>query len=60
MRLLYARSMLLAGEGKATSVAFRIGYESANQFSREYARLFGRPPLKDIANLSQALKPKAA
>ncbi|WP_112829719.1 AraC family transcriptional regulator [Rhizobium cremeum] len=60
VRLLHARSMLLAGEGNATSVAFRIGYESANQFSREYARLFGRPPLKDIANLSQALGRNAA
>ncbi len=60
VRLLHARSMLLAGEGNATSVAFRIGYESANQFSREYARLFGRPPLKDIANLSQALGHNAA
>ena len=60
VRLLHARSMLLAGEGNATSVAFRIGYESANQFSREYARLFGRPPLKDIANLTQALGRKAA
>ncbi len=60
VRLLHARSMLLAGEGNATSVAFSIGYESANQFSREYARLFGRPPLKDIANLTHALGRKAA
>lgn len=55
VRLLHARSMLLAGEGNATSVAFSIGYESANQFSREYARLFGLPPLKDISNLTRAL-----
>jgi AraC-like DNA-binding protein len=60
VRLLHARSMLLAGEGNATLVAFSIGYESANQFSREYARLFGRPPLKDIANLTHALGRKAA
>lgn len=60
VRLLHARSMLMAGEGNATSVAFEIGYESANQFSREYARLFGRPPLKDIAALTRALGRKAA
>lgn len=60
VRLLHARSMLLAGEGNATSVAFSIGYESANQFSREYARLFGLPPLKDIAKLSHSLGRKAA
>lgn len=60
VRLLHARSMLLAGEGNATSVAFSIGYESANQFSREYARQFGQPPLKDIASLAQSLGRKAA
>jgi AraC-like DNA-binding protein len=60
VRLLHARSMLMAGEGNATSVAFEIGYESANQFSREYARLFGRPPLKDIAAMTRALGRKAA
>jgi AraC-like DNA-binding protein len=57
VRLLHARSMLLAGQGSATDVAFCIGYESANQFSREYARQFGRPPLKDIAHIAQGLRP---
>lgn len=51
LRLLHARSLLLSGEGSATSVAFGVGYESANQFSREYARQFGLPPLKDMARL---------
>lgn len=49
IRLLRARSLLVAGEGNATSVAFGVGYESANQFSREYSRLFGTPPSKDAA-----------
>jgi hypothetical protein len=28
-----------------------VGYESASQFSREYARLFGEPPLRDIQRM---------
>jgi AraC-like DNA-binding protein len=51
VRLLHARSLLLSGEGSATAIAFGIGYESPNQFSREYARQFGLPPLKDAARL---------
>ncbi|GLK54496.1 AraC family transcriptional regulator [Methylopila capsulata] len=53
IRLLHARSLLVAGEGNATSVAFGVGYESANQFSREYARLFGLPPSKDAAAIAR-------
>ena len=51
VRLLHARTLLMAGEGTATSVAFGVGYESSNQFSREYARQFGLPPSKDVARL---------
>ena len=51
VRLLHARSLLIAGEGTATSIAFRVGYESPNQFSREYSRQFGFPPSKDSARL---------
>lgn len=47
IRLLHARSLLIAGEGNATSVAFGVGYESPTQFSREYSRFFGLPPSKD-------------
>lgn len=54
IRLLHARSQLIAGQGSATSIAFSVGYESPNQFSREYARLFGLPPSKDIAKASRA------
>ncbi|SFB32050.1 AraC-type DNA-binding protein [Rhizobium sp. NFR07] len=51
VRLLHARTLLMAGEGNATSVAFGVGYESPNQFSREYARQFGLPPSKDVLRL---------
>ncbi len=49
VRLLHARSLLIAGQGSATSIAYGVGYESPNQFSREYARLFGLPPSRDLA-----------
>ncbi|MFM0088599.1 AraC family transcriptional regulator [Paraburkholderia sediminicola] len=47
IRLLHARALLVAGGKNATSVAFGVGYESATQFSREYARFFGLPPARD-------------
>ncbi|KTC18480.1 AraC family transcriptional regulator [Pseudomonas marginalis ICMP 9505] len=49
LRLLRARWLLLFDTLDAASVAFNVGYESASQFSREYARLFGLPPAKDAA-----------
>lgn len=55
VRLLRARSLLIAGQGSATSIAFEVGYESPNQFSREYARQFGLPPSKDAARLRAGL-----
>ena len=54
LRLNEARRLLLAEPLDATTAAFQVGYESASQFSREYSRLFGAPPLRDIANLRQA------
>jgi transcriptional regulator GlxA family with amidase domain len=54
VRLLHARSLLVAGEGNATSVAFGVGYESPTQFSREYARQFGLPPSRDAARFRRA------
>ncbi len=53
VRLLQARSLLMAGAGNATSVSYGVGYESPTQFSREYARLFGLPPSRDIARLRE-------
>ncbi|MDR5763122.1 MULTISPECIES: AraC family transcriptional regulator [Burkholderiaceae] len=56
IRLLHARSQLISGQGSATSIAFSVGYESPNQFSREYARLFGLPPSRDLAKAAQELQ----
>lgn len=49
LRLLHARRLLLFEPRDAASIAFSVGYESASQFSREYARMFGRPPVRDVA-----------
>ncbi|OWR30025.1 AraC family transcriptional regulator [Saccharibacillus sp. O23] len=51
IRLQEARRMLLNEPVQAAEAAFRVGYESPSQFNREYARLFGRPPLSDIRRL---------
>lgn len=51
IRLQEARSLLLGQSASAGHVAFAVGYESASQFTREYARLFGAPPARDAARL---------
>jgi AraC-like DNA-binding protein len=49
LRLLEARRMLVFEARDAGSAAHAVGYESASQFSREYARMFGLPPARDAA-----------
>jgi AraC-like DNA-binding protein len=51
LRLNEARRLLLTENQDATTAAFQVGYESPSQFSREYGRLFGAPPLRDITSL---------
>ncbi|NIK76453.1 AraC-like DNA-binding protein [Paenibacillus castaneae] len=53
LRLQEARRLLLSESADAADVAFRVGYESASQFSREYSRMFGAPPIADIRRLKQ-------
>ena len=51
IRLQAARARMLADDVDAATVAFEVGYESASQFNREYSRLFGQPPIRDIRSL---------
>lgn len=51
LRLQEARRLMLAEDLDATRAAFQVGYESSSQFSREYSRLFGAPPMRDISQL---------
>ena len=48
LRLHVARVRMMTEGLDAASAAFEVGYESASQFNREYSRLFGRPPIRDI------------
>jgi AraC-like DNA-binding protein len=47
MRLFEAKRLLVAEAADATRAALAVGYESVTQFTREYKRLFGAPPLRD-------------
>lgn len=48
LRLLEARRLLIAGQHAVSDVAYEVGYESPNQFSREYARKYGVPPSSEL------------
>ena len=51
LRLNAARQRMLIDGLDATSAALEVGYESVSQFNREYSRMFGQPPLRDIKAL---------
>ena len=51
LRLQEARQLMLNQSFDAGSAGGRVGYESASQFSREYSRLFGAPPQRDIRRM---------
>jgi AraC-like DNA-binding protein len=51
LRLLEARRLMLAENSNADNAAHQVGYESPSQFSREYSRMFGASPIKDIERL---------
>jgi len=51
LRLNEAKRLMLNEHQDVSSAAFKVGYESPSQFSREYRRLFGAPPKRDIAVL---------
>jgi AraC-like DNA-binding protein len=51
LRLQEARQLMLNQNLDAGSAGARVGYESSSQFSREYARLFGAPPVRDIQRM---------
>ncbi|WP_043882549.1 AraC family transcriptional regulator [Paenibacillus polymyxa] len=51
LRLQESRRLLLSESADAADVGFQVGYESPSQFSREYARMFGLPPISDIKRM---------
>jgi AraC-like DNA-binding protein len=55
IRLQEARRLLSTQATDAASVAYQVGYESPSQFSREYRRLFGAPPMRDVEQLRETV-----
>ena len=51
LRLQAARQRMLMDGIDATRAAYEVGYESVSQFTREYSRFFGQPPMRDIKTL---------
>jgi len=54
LRLLEARRLMTSDAANVEKAAFRVGYESASQFSREYGRMFGMSPRRDVNLLKRA------
>ena len=48
LRLIEARRLMMSDGASASSAAFAVGYESVSQFTREYGRMFGLPPVRDV------------
>ncbi|NVJ14958.1 AraC family transcriptional regulator [Myxococcus sp. AM010] len=59
LRLQEARRLMLGQALDAASAGHSVGYESPSQFSREYGRLFGAPPARDISQLRSTLQGQA-
>src|SRR5215468_7824133 len=55
LRLQEARRLMLGQAVDAATAGYQVGYESPSQFSREYSRLFGAPPSRDIARLKESV-----
>jgi AraC-like DNA-binding protein len=60
IRLQEARRLMLGEDLDAASAGFRVGYEDPSYFSRDYKKLFGAPPQRDIARLRSNLEPEGA
>lgn len=54
IRLQEARRLMLGEDLNASTAGYRVGYDDPSHFSREYKRLFGDPPMRDIEQLREA------
>lgn len=60
LRLIEARRMMLSEGTSASTAAYAVGYESVPQFTREYGRMFGAPPVRDIRVSKTRMSSQAA
>ena len=56
LRLQEARRLMLGEDLDAASAAYQVGYDDASHFNREYKRLFGTPPMRDVERLREATR----
>src|SRR5439155_836391 len=59
LRLQEARRLMLGEDIDAANAGYRVGYEDAAHFNREYKRLFGMPPMRDVGRLREAARASA-
>lgn len=59
LRLQEARRLMFGESLDAASAAYRVGYDNASYFSREYKSLFGLPPIRDVERLREAARESA-
>ncbi|HZO88239.1 MAG TPA: AraC family transcriptional regulator [Chthonomonadaceae bacterium] len=59
LRLQEARRLMLGEDLDAASAGYRVGYDDAAHFNREYKRLFGMPPMRDVGRLREAARASA-
>ncbi|MFB2893064.1 AraC family transcriptional regulator N-terminal domain-containing protein [Aerosakkonemataceae cyanobacterium BLCC-F50] len=60
LRLQEARRLMLGENLDATTAAYRVGYDDPSHFNREYKRLFGAPPMRDVERLREAARKTAS
>jgi AraC-like DNA-binding protein len=59
LKLQEARRLLLGEDLNGAGTGYRVGYKNASQFSREYKRLFGAPPMRAVQRLRDCARPSA-
>lgn len=59
LRLQEARRLMLGKGLDATSAGYRVGYADVSHFTREYKRLFGAPPMRDVEQLRETAVERA-
>ena len=56
LRLIEARRLMISDAAGAEEAAYHVGYESPSQFSRDYSRMFGAPPKRNVSEFRQDVR----
>ena len=59
LRLQEARRLMLGDDLDAATAGYLVGYDDPSHFNREYKRVFGEPPMRDVERLREAVKESA-